>query len=311
MENGRVLHGAFMGYRTWGSLDASGSNAIILPSYYSGTCDSYAPWVEEGPSRIFDPSRYCVIAYDQLGAGHSSKPSACGGFDAWPGVTCADSVRAAHRMLQALGIHNAQLVMGWSMGGMQAFAWASLFPGFARSALALCATPACEPINQVFLRSIRPMLDMAVREGSTGARWDALKAFGSAYAGWAYSPEFFNTAEYEQLGYSSVQNVMDGWAQDHACMDAQDLLAQLDCWLNSSTPLQKDAASPTQMLAMPCSTDRYFPAESRSAEELFRNCRTQVLESTLGHIAGRPGIREQETRVIRAAALQLLDKPGH
>lgn len=306
LECGGSLHNARMGYMTWGEPSPAGDNAVILPSYYSGTALSYAPWVEQGESQIFDPSRFFVVAYDQLGAGHSSRPSSRGGYDSWSGVTCADSVRAARMLMERLGVRKARLVMGWSMGGMQAYAWAALYPGFADAALALCATPGCEPVNQVFLRSIRPMLDMAVHAGSAIARWDALRAFGAAYAGWAYSEEFVTEGEYEQVGYGSIQELVDGWAKDHSAMDAGDLLAQLDCWLATEAPRSAAAGRQTRVLSMPGSTDRYFPASSRSCLRSFPGSHLEVLDSSLGHVAGRPGIRAKETEAVRQAVSRLL-----
>ncbi len=304
LECGGVLRNARMGYTAWGELNASGGNAIILASYYSGTSLSYAPWVEDGASQIFDPERYFVLACDQLGAGRSSRPGDGTGYDAWPQVTCADSVKAARKLASQLGIRQAHLVGGWSMGGMQAYAWAALFPGFARTAFALCATPGCEPVNEVFLRSIRPMLDHAVHGDSPATRDAALRAFGAAYAGWAYSDELYADGTPAAAGYASIPELIDDWAADHAAMDAGDLLAQLDCWLATKAPATP--ASATTVLSMPCSTDRYFLASSTAAARLFAGSRTQVLQSELGHIAGRPGIRAAETAAIREAVASLL-----
>ena len=311
LASGGVVHDAQLGYRTWGTLNAAGDNVVILASYYSGTSASYAPWVEEGPSRIFDPGKYFVIAYDQLGAGNSSKPSTCGGYETWPQVTCIDSVRAAHKAVTQLGVRHAKLVAGWSMGGMQAFAWAATYPSFASAAFALCATPGCEVRNEVFLRSIRPMLNMAVHAQDASVQAAALRAFGAAYAGWAYSPAFFEGESMGQAGYTSIANVIDGWEADHAAMDAQDLLAQLDCWLATAAIPQTHVAGCPRVLAMPSSTDRYFAADSTTAGKLYRNCNVQVLQSDLGHIAGRPGIRAQETAAIRKAIEFLLVADGH
>ena len=307
LASGGVLHDAQLGLRTWGKLNAAGDNAVILASYYSGTSASYAPWVEEGPSRIFDPSKYFVIAYDQLGAGNSSKPSTCdGGYETWPQVTCIDSVRAAHKAAIQLGVRHARLVAGWSMGGMQTLAWAATYPAFASAFFALCATPGCETQNEVFLRSIRPMLHLAATTSDADVRDKALKAFGAAYAGWAYSPAFFEGESMEQAGYASIANVMDGWADDHAAMDAQDLLAQLDCWLATAPAPLASTARRTRVLCMPSSTDRYFDANSTAAGRLYPGCQTQTLQSDLGHIAGRPGIRQAETAIIRKAIESLL-----
>jgi homoserine O-acetyltransferase len=46
----------------------------------------------------------------------------------FPRISIRDNVRAQARLLDSLGIHKLRLVMGGSIGGMQALDWATLFP---------------------------------------------------------------------------------------------------------------------------------------------------------------------------------------
>lgn len=304
LQSGQVLDDARVGYRIWGELGPEGE-AVVLPSYYSGTTASYEPWVGAGDGCVLDPEKLCVIAYDQLGAGASSKPSACA--RPWPRTTCTDSANAARTALAALGVRRVRLVAGWSMGGMQAFQWAALFPELVDAAFALCATPGCEPVNELFLRSIRPMLLMAAEAKDAGERGAALAAFGAAYAGWAYSDELMESGGYREVGYGSIAAIVDGWGRDHRPMEAADLLAQLDCWLATEEPeAPRNGDGAVRLISMPCSSDRYFSAASTRCTKLFPNAGKRVLESDLGHIAGRPGIREAETQAVRAAVQELL-----
>lgn len=305
LELGGVLSNAYVGYQTWGTLNKQGTNVIVLPSYYSGTTESYEPWVgEEG---LFDPNKYFVIAYDQLGAGASSKPSTCAGLAAWKVCTAADSVTAARKMLVELGVTHVRLVCGWSMGGMQAFSWNHLFPDFIDAAFALCATPEASAVNRVFLESVRSCLTAGngseLRELSEAEVKRRLRSFGRVYAGWAYSNEFFLEQIYTEVGYESLEGVLSGWAEDHASMNAEDLVAQLDCWLHTrTTPAAHIANTEPLMIAAPCSTDRYFlPETLHAARADYPNLRVHTLTSPLGHIAGRPGIRRAETERIRIA----------
>ena len=58
---------------------------------------------------------------------------------------------------------------------------------------------------------------------------------------------------------------------------------------------------------MPGTTDLYFPvADSRIEADLIPDAEFRPLESNLGHIAGRPGIRAAETEQIGDAMRQLL-----
>lgn len=314
LESGDVLRGAAMGYRTWGRLSPGGDNVVVLPSYYSGTCASYAPWVR--PGGLFDPERWFVVAYDQFGAGASSRPSAMDGEGAWPHVALRDSVRAAKRLLSGLGVASVRLVAGWSMGGMQAFCWSALYPSMVRAAFALCATPECGPVNRVFLEGIREILDPGDGRSFKGLPPQEAKArlsaFGKAYAGWAYSDAFFENRGYETVGYSSVGDVLEGWAADHRAMEGEDLLAQLDVWLGSKFEAPSEDAADgrfPRVLAMPCATDRYFSPGALSAQAHLVPGMTAVrLESDLGHIAGRPGIRPKETARIKDAVSILLQE---
>jgi homoserine O-acetyltransferase len=60
---------------------------------------------------------------------------------------------------------------------------------------------------------------------------------------------------------------------------------------------------------MPSTTDLYFPAADSIAEvDLLPNAELRPLESELGHVAGRPGIRAAETAQIGEAMRLLLDR---
>ena len=63
------------------------------------------------------------------------------------------------------------------------------------------------------------------------------------------------------------------------------------------------------IVVMPSTTDLYFPvADSRIEVGLMPNAELLPIESDLGHIAGRPGIRASETEQISAAMQLLLDR---
>lgn len=311
LESGETLPDAVMGYRTWGRLSPARDNAIVLPSYYSGTSASYEPWMR--PEGLFDTAEWFVVAYDQFGSGSSSRPSALDGTEPWPRVSLCDSVRAAKRVIDGLDVASVRLVAGWSMGGMQAFAWSALYPRLVAAAFALCATPECGPVNAVFLEGIRGILDhgdgRTFRDLPPREAQARLSAFGKAYAGWAYSDPFFASGGYRRVGYGTLEDVLEGWAEDHRAMNGDDLLAQLDAWRNARFPAVRDIpkGSFPRIVAMPCRTDRYFaPDALRAQASLIPGMRIVELESDLGHIAGRPGIRPEETERIRTVVRSLL-----
>jgi homoserine O-acetyltransferase len=94
-----------------------------------------------GPGQPIDATRYFIVLPDGLGHGKSAKPS--DGLRArFPRYDYADMVDAHHRLLtEGLGIRHVRLVMGNSMGGMQAWLWAGRYPGFMDAAVPMAAQP--------------------------------------------------------------------------------------------------------------------------------------------------------------------------
>ncbi|MHB8461354.1 MAG: alpha/beta fold hydrolase [Vulcanimicrobiaceae bacterium] len=70
-----------------------------------------------GPGRYLDPTDRCIIGINMLGSCYGSTSTS-------ERITIADIVRAQRRALDELGINDIALVIGGSMGGMQALQWA-------------------------------------------------------------------------------------------------------------------------------------------------------------------------------------------
>ncbi len=142
LENGQQITGCRLGYRTWGKLNADRSNAVLFPSYFSGTSDSLAGFV--GADQLVDPSKYFVIAVDAFGDGVSSSPSnsASQPGPLFPAFTIRDMASAEYRLAtETLGLRHLHAVMGISMGGMQTFEWMVDYPGFMDEALPIVGSP--------------------------------------------------------------------------------------------------------------------------------------------------------------------------
>ncbi len=81
-----------------------------------------------GPGQPLDASRYYIILPDAIGTGKSGKPSD-GLRAAFPKYNYDDMVDAQYRLLREhLGVKHLRLVIGNSMGGMQAWIWAQKYP---------------------------------------------------------------------------------------------------------------------------------------------------------------------------------------
>ncbi|WP_026550078.1 alpha/beta fold hydrolase [Arthrobacter sp. Br18] len=318
LVSGSNLPSGHLAYETHGELNAEGSNCILLPSYYTGTSSSYEPWI--GPDRLFDPAEWFIVAVNLFGNGVSTSPSrahpdiAGAGF---PDVDIADNVIAQHRLLSHLGVKRIRLIAGWSIGALQAYEWAARYPDLVNAILPIAGAARCSPHNFVFLEGVKSTLlaDPAFQHGHYSAPpVQGLRAFGTVYAGWAYSQEFFRQGTYRELGYASVDSVIRGWATDHESEDANDLLAMLGTWQRADVGRYHPggfegamAGITAQAIVMPGSTDLYFPqADSEQEVELLQHGKLRPLVSDLGHVAGRPGIRAAETVQISAAVQELL-----
>ena len=94
-----------------------------------------------GPGQPLDASRYYIILTDAIGTGKSSKPSD-GLRTGFPKYNYDDMVSAQYRLLtEHLGVRHLRLVLGNSMGGMQAWMWAQKYPDFMDIAVPLASLP--------------------------------------------------------------------------------------------------------------------------------------------------------------------------
>jgi len=113
-----------------------------------------------GPGQPLDAARYYLIIPDALGTGKSSRPS--DGLRAkFPRYNYDDMVHAQHRLVtEGLGVKHLRVVIGNSMGGMQAWMWAAKYPGFMDAIVPMACLPAAMSGRNHMLRR---MLTQAIR----------------------------------------------------------------------------------------------------------------------------------------------------
>ncbi|HWB28554.1 MAG TPA: alpha/beta fold hydrolase [Chitinophagaceae bacterium] len=141
LENGQVIYDCTIGYRTYGILNAGRSNAIVCPTWFTGTAKD-----EEGlmAGNLIDTTKYYAILVDALGDGYSSSPgnSTRQPRLQFPVFSIRDMVESQYKMLtEKLNIHHLAAVMGLSMGGMQSFQWAVSHPGFMDKVIPIVGSP--------------------------------------------------------------------------------------------------------------------------------------------------------------------------
>jgi homoserine O-acetyltransferase/O-succinyltransferase len=131
LESGKEIADCRLGYRTWGKLNSDGSNAILAPTWFTGTSQALSGAIVG--SKIADPEKYFVVVVDAFGDGISSSPSNSKTQPRmqFPAFTTRDMVRAEYRLAtEVLHLKHLHAVMGISMGGMQTFEWIVDYPGF-------------------------------------------------------------------------------------------------------------------------------------------------------------------------------------
>jgi homoserine O-acetyltransferase len=122
LEEGGTIRGCTLAYATFGALNAAKDNAILIPTWYSGT-NKIIEQVYIGQGRALDPDKYFILVVNQIGGGLSSSPHntpAPGGMGNFPHVRIADDVRAQHKLVtEKFGLKSLALVVGGSMGAQR------------------------------------------------------------------------------------------------------------------------------------------------------------------------------------------------
>jgi len=146
-------------YRTVGN--PSGDPVLILHGTGGSGASMLTPaFADElfGPGQPLDASKYFIILPDAIGAGKSSKPSD-GLRMKFPKYNYDDMVDAQHRLVtNGLGIRRLRLVLGNSMGGMQAWLWGQKYPDIMDALVPMASQPTPMASRNWMLR--RMMIEM-------------------------------------------------------------------------------------------------------------------------------------------------------
>ncbi|NBW25272.1 MAG: homoserine O-acetyltransferase [Betaproteobacteria bacterium] len=170
LQSGASIRQYDLAFETYGTLNADKSNAVLIchalnashhvAGVYDGQAKSEGWWDNMvGPGKPVDTDRFFVIGVNNLGSCfgstgpmHVNPDSADGqvyGAD-FPVVTVEDWVHAQALLLDRLGIQTLAAVMGGSLGGMQALAWAMLYPQRLRRAVVVASAPNLTAENIAF-----------------------------------------------------------------------------------------------------------------------------------------------------------------
>ena len=158
LDCGRQLKEVNIRYETVGTLNADGSNAILINHALTGDahiCGKHSPedkkpgWWDTmiGPGKGIDTNKYFVICSNVLGGCSgttgplSIDPDTGKPYNlSFPVITVGDMVRAQKALIDHLGIKKLLAVVGGSMGGMQVLEWAVRYPHMMKCVIPIATT---------------------------------------------------------------------------------------------------------------------------------------------------------------------------
>jgi homoserine O-acetyltransferase len=168
LRSGEVMPAYDLVYETYGTLNAEGSNAILVCHALSGHHHVAGHYADEpgnigwwdniiGPGRPLDTDKFFIVGVNNLGGCHGSTGPASinpatgkpWGAD-FPVVTVIDWVHSQARLADLLGIKVWAAVIGGSLGGMQALRWSVTYPDRVKNTIVIAAAPYLTAQNIAF-----------------------------------------------------------------------------------------------------------------------------------------------------------------
>ena len=165
-----VLKSPTFAFETWGTLNADRSNCILIftglsPSAHaaSSNIDPSAGWWEDmvGPNKPIDTRRYFVICMNSLGSCFGSTGPSSIDPDTgkhyrltFPVLTVEDIADTAISVLEHYAVQHLHTVVGASMGGMTALAFAINHPGKVSRLVSISSAARSLPYS-IALRSLQ------------------------------------------------------------------------------------------------------------------------------------------------------------
>jgi homoserine O-acetyltransferase len=287
--SGAQIDSCRLGYRTWGRLNAGRSNAVLFPSWFSGTSADIADSV--GADKLLDPGKFFVVAIDAFGDGVSSSPSNSTtqhGPD-FPPFTIQDMVNAEYRLAtEVLHVSHVHAVMGISMGGIQTFEWMVDYPDFMDEAIPIVGSP--RPSSQDLMLYRTDMAAIKDDPKWDGGRYTERPAVPVAELIWLLevtTPENFARARTR----AEFAGDYAKWTKDGILpSDANDWVAQLEAVIHQDVGhggTMEAAAKRVKAKVLVVSSAQDHMVNPGPALDFARlmGAKTVVLEGDCGHLA--------------------------
>lgn len=325
LEQGGKIRGLALAYATFGTLSPRRDNAILFPSWYSGS-NKILELAYVGPGRALDPEKYFIILVNQIGNGLSSSPhNTKPPFDAarFPAVRIGDDVRAQYRLVtEKFQIEQLALVLGGSMGAQQTYEWAIRYPDKVRRAAPIAGTARSSAHTRLFVETL---IEAITSDPDWDGGWYAdarkihrgLRRHARLFAVSGLTEAFFNRGIWKTAGFASVDDFVTGFLESHfVSQDPNNLILLASKWRDNdasriaggdlSAALGRIEAK-TFVIAI--EEDRFFPKDDIAAEQkLVPRSELRTVSSTWGHLA-LFGIDSAYSDQVDAHLNQLLGTP--
>lgn len=325
--SGTTLHDVQIAYRSYNASSTAGT--VLIPTCFAGKINTTLTFNTTPDSAL---SKYHVVVVAMLSNGESSSPSNKSFFPAPGDLHYEDQIRAQHHLLtEGLGVTHLEAVVGFSMGGQQAYHWAVMYPSFVSRIVAICTSARTSPHNYTFLEG--PIA--ALTNSIDYIAWQQIKArlangedlgpnlkevkpkrglsaFARAYAAWLTSAQWFRDRSFTTPvgpfpGCASVEDWLKVREANYANWDADDVLTKARMW--QMADIGKTYAGKTTVLGMQAPTeedDKAFAEAlgSITASVLLMPCRTDQYFT--------PEANEEEMKHLKHGKLAVIESTwGH
>ncbi|MGF2036567.1 MAG: homoserine O-acetyltransferase MetX [Nostoc sp. CmiVER01] len=313
LEGGETLTGVQVAYRTWGQLNAQADNGVLICHALTGSADADDWWEPLfGSGKAFNPERDFIVCSNILGSCYGTTgPTTINPITgkpygvSFPEITIRDMVHLQAVLLEYLGVQSLQLVIGGSLGGMQALEWALLYPEKVKAIAPIAVSGRhsawCIGLSETQRQAIYAdpnwqggnyTLDAPPNQGLAVARmmamstyrsWDSFTIrFGRQYD----ASEQFAIASYLQYQGQKLTERFDAntYITLTHVMDRHDVARRTVPNLSDYESVLRSIQQPTLVVAID-SDILYPPVEQQELANLIPNAQLAWLKSTHGHDA--------------------------
>ncbi len=330
LEEGGTIPDLQLAYATYGELNEAKDNAILIPTWFSGTHQTWEQ-VYIGEGRALDPSRWFIVVVNQIGNGLSTSPHNTDGdvaMSRFPKVRIGDDVRAQRQLLGDLfGIERLALVVGGSMGAQQTYEWAVRYPDQVLRAAPIAGTAQNTPHDVLYVQSLIDAItsDPGLAGGEYASNTDVAAGLRRHAGIWSvmglstefWKTEFWRTIVVGDVRFGSLEEFQTGFMEGvFAQMDPNALLTMAWKWqrgdvarLTGGDLAEALGRITAKTYVMPIDEDMFFPVRDCAFEQaMVPGSELRVLSSIAGHF-GLFGFEQTYLDAVDANLRELLDTP--